>query len=63
MLAGQPSNVDTVFIDGVPRKRDGRLLDVDPGELIRDVEEAMAALPAAQRRDRHPRAAPGSPRP
>jgi cytosine/adenosine deaminase-related metal-dependent hydrolase len=46
VLAGQPSNVETVFIDGVPRKRDGQLVDLDPAELVRDVEEAMMGLRA-----------------
>jgi cytosine/adenosine deaminase-related metal-dependent hydrolase len=46
VLAGQPSNVETVFIDGIPRKRDGQLVDLDPAELVRDVEEAMAGLRA-----------------
>ena len=44
VLAAQPSNVDTVFIDGVPRKRDGELIGVDPGALVREVTEAVEDL-------------------
>ena len=44
MLCAQPSNVDTVFIDGVLRKRDGELVDVDAAALVRDAEDAMAGL-------------------
>lgn len=46
VLAGQPSNVETVFIDGIPRKRDGKLVDLDPAALVRDVEAAMVDLRA-----------------
>ena len=46
VLAGQPSNVETVFIDGIPRKRDGQLVDLDPAALVRDVEAAMVDLRA-----------------
>ena len=44
VLCAQPSNVDTVFIDGVLRKRDGELVDVDEAALVRDAEAAMAGL-------------------
>ncbi len=30
VLAAQPRNVEHVWIDGVARKRDGELVDVDP---------------------------------
>jgi 5-methylthioadenosine/S-adenosylhomocysteine deaminase len=44
VLAAQPSNVDTVFIDGVLRKRNGELLGVDVEALVRDVTEAVHDL-------------------
>jgi 5-methylthioadenosine/S-adenosylhomocysteine deaminase len=44
VLAAQPANVDTVFIDGVVRKRAGELVGLDPKALVRDVTEAVAAL-------------------
>ena len=44
VLAGQPSNVATVFIDGVLRKHDGQLVGVDPAALVASVEEAMVDL-------------------
>ncbi len=44
VLAAQPSNVDTVFIDGVLRKRHGELLDVDEKALVRGVTQAVESL-------------------
>lgn len=44
VLAAQPRNVEHVWIDGVPRKRDGELVDVDPKALVRDVKTAVAGL-------------------
>lgn len=44
VLAAQPSNVDTVFIDGVLRKQHGELIGVDSGALVRDVTEAVESL-------------------
>ncbi len=44
VLCAQPSNVDTVFIDGTLRKRGGELVDVDEAALVRDAEAAMAGL-------------------
>jgi 5-methylthioadenosine/S-adenosylhomocysteine deaminase len=43
VMCGQPRNVDTVFIDGICRKRDGQLVGVD-------VEECIQAARAAVRR-------------
>jgi 5-methylthioadenosine/S-adenosylhomocysteine deaminase len=44
VLAAQPSNVDTVFIDGVLRKRHGELIGVDTRALVRDATRAVEAL-------------------
>ena len=38
--------VDTVFIDGVPRKRAGDFVGVDRRALVDDVTQAMADLNA-----------------
>jgi 5-methylthioadenosine/S-adenosylhomocysteine deaminase len=46
VLAAQPHNVDTVFIDGVPRKRGGELVGLDRRALVHDVTQAMADLNA-----------------
>jgi 5-methylthioadenosine/S-adenosylhomocysteine deaminase len=46
VLAAQPQNVDTVFIDGVPRKRAGELVGLDRRALVDEVTEAMADLNA-----------------
>jgi 5-methylthioadenosine/S-adenosylhomocysteine deaminase len=44
VFSAQPRNVETVFIDGVCKKRDGKLVGVDVPELIRSVREAVAKL-------------------
>jgi 5-methylthioadenosine/S-adenosylhomocysteine deaminase len=44
VLAAQPSNVDTVFIDGILRKQHGELIGVDPKALVRDATRAVEAL-------------------
>ena len=44
VLAAQPSNVDTVFIDGVLRKQHGELIGLDPKALVRDATRAVQAL-------------------
>ena len=44
VLAAQPSNVDTVFIDGVLRKQHGELIGVDTRALVRDATRAVEAL-------------------
>ncbi len=44
VLAAQPRNVEHVWIDGIPRKRDGELVDLDPGQLVRDAKAAVAGL-------------------
>jgi len=44
VLAAQPRNVDSVWIDGVARKREGELVDVDVTALVRAVKEAVAGL-------------------
>lgn len=46
VLAAQPQNVDTVFIDGVLRKRAGELVGLDRRALVDDVTQAMADLNA-----------------
>ena len=40
----QPHNVDTVFIDGVLRKRAGELVGLDRRALVDDVTQAMSDL-------------------
>ncbi|WP_428097094.1 amidohydrolase family protein [Candidatus Rariloculus sp.] len=42
--AAQPSNVDTVMIDGRILKRDGRLTGIDVDEVIDDAQRAQAAV-------------------
>ena len=44
VLCAQPSNVDTVFIDGQLRKRDGELLGIDTAAVVRDATAAVAGL-------------------
>jgi 5-methylthioadenosine/S-adenosylhomocysteine deaminase len=44
VMSGQPSNVDTVFIDGVCRKRAGQLVGVDVREVAAAVQEAVAGI-------------------
>jgi 5-methylthioadenosine/S-adenosylhomocysteine deaminase len=44
VLCAQPSNVDTVFIDGEPRKRDGELVGIDTAAVVRDATAAVADL-------------------
>jgi 5-methylthioadenosine/S-adenosylhomocysteine deaminase len=44
VLCAQPSNVDTVFIDGICRKRDGKLVGVDPALIVARAEEAVSKL-------------------
>jgi cytosine/adenosine deaminase-related metal-dependent hydrolase len=44
VLSAQPQNVDTVFIDGVLRKRHGDLIGLDRRALVEDVTEAMKEL-------------------
>jgi 5-methylthioadenosine/S-adenosylhomocysteine deaminase len=44
VLAAGPQDVDTVIVDGRIRKQGGRLLDVDAVEVVRETEDALAAL-------------------
>lgn len=44
VLCAQPSNVDTVFIDGELRKRDGELVGLDTKALVAEATDAMEAL-------------------
>ena len=44
VLCAQPSNVDTVFIDGQLRKRNGELLGIDTAAIVRDATAAVAGL-------------------
>jgi len=44
VLAAQPRNVDSVWVDGVLRKRGGELVGVDVSGLVRGVKEAVAGL-------------------
>ena len=46
VLAAQPRNVDSVWIDGVAKKRDGELVGIDSRELVRKAREAVAGLSA-----------------
>jgi len=43
-LAVGPENVDTVIVDGRIRKQDGRLVDLDVDEVVREAEQALATL-------------------
>jgi cytosine/adenosine deaminase-related metal-dependent hydrolase len=42
--AAQPSNVDTVMVDGRILKRGGRLAAVDTGQIADEATAALAAL-------------------
>ena len=44
VLAAQPRNVEHVWIDGVTRKRDGELVDVDAAALVTAATRAVAGL-------------------
>lgn len=44
VFSAQPRNVETVFIDGVCKKRDGALVGVDVPELVRSVRRAVTEL-------------------
>ena len=44
VLAAQPRNVEHVWIDGVQRKRDGELVDVDVATLVENAKAAVAGL-------------------
>jgi cytosine/adenosine deaminase-related metal-dependent hydrolase len=44
VLAAQPRNVDTVWIDGVVRKREGQLVDFDASAAMKAAQEAVAGL-------------------
>lgn len=44
VLAAQPRNVEHVWIDGVQRKRDGELVDVDTSTLVANARAAVAGL-------------------
>jgi cytosine/adenosine deaminase-related metal-dependent hydrolase len=44
VLAAQPRNVEHVWIDGVARKRDGVLVDVDEAALVTAATRAVAGL-------------------
>jgi cytosine/adenosine deaminase-related metal-dependent hydrolase len=44
VLCGQPRNVDTVFIDGVCRKRGGELVNVDVKQVVETAGEAVRRL-------------------
>ena len=46
VLAAQPRNVDSVWIDGVAKKRDGELVGVDVPALVSKVKDAVAGLSA-----------------
>ena len=44
VLAAQPRNVDSVWLDGVLRKRGGEIVALDVPGLVRGVKEAVAGL-------------------
>ncbi|MGR4878149.1 amidohydrolase family protein [Streptomyces sp. LARHCF249] len=44
VLNGRPENVHAVFVNGRPLKLDGRLVDVDPGRVVREAEAAASRL-------------------
>ena len=43
-LAAGAENVDTVIVDGRVRKQHGRLVDIDVDRVVRETEQALAAL-------------------
>ncbi len=49
VLAAQPSNVDTVFIDGVLRKQHGELIDVDTARARPGRDEGGRGAQGARR--------------
>jgi cytosine/adenosine deaminase-related metal-dependent hydrolase len=49
VLCAQPANVDTVFIDGEIRKRDGQLVGLDPRRLVAEATATMDGLKARVR--------------
>lgn len=44
VLAAQPRNVENVWIDGILRKQNGQLTDVDPDALVAKAKTAVAGL-------------------
>ncbi|MFG2932931.1 amidohydrolase family protein [Streptomyces achromogenes] len=46
VLNGQPGNVSHVYVDGRARKVRGKLVDVDPAEVVREAERAAARVRA-----------------
>ena len=56
VLAAQPSNVDTVFIDGVLRKQHGELIGLEPKALARDATRAVRRSRSASARRSRSRA-------
>ena len=44
VLGADTRHVDTVFVAGIPRKWRGRLVSVDPDELLRTVTASRDAL-------------------
>jgi 5-methylthioadenosine/S-adenosylhomocysteine deaminase len=44
VLAAQPRNVEHVWINGVQRKRDGELVDIDADALVANARAAVAGL-------------------
>ncbi|WP_206667013.1 amidohydrolase family protein [Stutzerimonas nosocomialis] len=44
VYSATPANVDTVIVDGIVRKRDGRLLDLDVPGLLDEVRGSLDAL-------------------
>jgi 5-methylthioadenosine/S-adenosylhomocysteine deaminase len=44
VFSAQPRNVETVLIDGVYRKRNGKLVGIDVPDLLREVKQAIAAF-------------------
>ena len=44
VLAAQPRNVDSVWVDGIALKRGGELVGIDVPGLVRDVQEAVQGL-------------------
>ncbi|MDH0424959.1 amidohydrolase family protein [Stutzerimonas stutzeri] len=44
VYSAMPANVDTVIVDGIVRKRDGRLLDLDLPRLLDEVRGSLEAI-------------------
>jgi 5-methylthioadenosine/S-adenosylhomocysteine deaminase len=44
VLCAQPANVDTVIVDGRVLKRNGRLVDVNAGQVVSQAAASLAGI-------------------